>query len=61
MHIRILCVSLGKTDLNATGLTQTIKIQTDACLLKQIFVDATLLQETYPSDSTILALHNASN
>lgn len=40
------------------GLTQTIKIQTDACLLKQIFMNAALLQETYTSDSTTLALHS---
>jgi len=29
-------VSLGKTDLNAMGLPQTIKIQTDVCLLMPI-------------------------
>lgn len=34
--ICIQCVSLGKTDLNAMGLPQTIKIQTDVCLLMPI-------------------------
>lgn len=58
MCICIQRVSLGKTDLNAMGLTQIVKIQTDACLLKQILVNTALLQETYTSDNTILALHS---